>query len=70
MGNLISFNDYRQSGSDKWLTEVNVRLKARYSFTHLDVDWTPPVTARNFASVLPPHAFVEQFSKSYFLLET
>ena len=69
MGDLISFNECRQSRLDKWLTEVNLLLKARFSITHLDAGWTSPIVARNFASGLQPHAFVEQFSKSFGLLE-
>ena len=69
MGDLISFNECRQGRLDKWLTEVNLLLKARFSITHLDAGWTPPIVARIFASGPRPHAFVEQFSKSFGLLE-
>ncbi len=69
MGDVISLSDCRQSRQDKWLSEVNVLMKARFSITHLDAGWSPPIVAQHFASGLPPREFVEQFSKRFGLME-
>lgn len=69
MGVVVNLNECRQSRQGKWLTEFNILLKARFAIPHLDAGWSPPIAAQHFASGLPPHEFVEQFSKRFSLLE-